>query len=454
VPSGHLLLVDPDAAVARRLSELLADEDVTITATAFASEAARLVAQRPFDAILVDLRFAGGSGMQVVKEWVAVFAPTPIVAMAADATTPEIVELMRAGADFLAKPFAPQEVVLVVRKALAASARSADEPPPSSLPIAGLVGASAAMAKVQDLVRRAAAGSATVLIRGESGTGKELVARAIHHKSARSAGPFVKIDCASLPDALLESELFGHEKGAFTGAVGRKPGRVELANGGTLFLDEIGDVSPAMQAKLLRLLQDREFERLGSVETLKIDVRFVTATHRDLESMVKKEQLRQDLFYRLAVVPLWIPPLRMRRDDIDALAKHFCDRLGPPNGKPGATVDADAMDALRAYDWPGNVRQLENFVERMIVLTDGPTITGVDVKRELSEQLELAASFTMDRSAASSAAPQLVAAIRRAEHRTLAKALERAAGNRTVAARVLGISRATLYNKLKEYELG
>jgi two-component system, NtrC family, response regulator AtoC len=455
VPRGHLLLVDSDASVAGCLTEMLVGEDVQIKHTASSSAAAELAGEQPYDAMFVDLRLAGG--IELVKEWVTCWAPTPIVALANDATSAEIVDVMRSGADFVGKPLCADEVLHVVRKALASAARRADEPQPSALRVTGLVGASDAMARVQDLIHRAAAGSATVLIRGESGTGKELVARAIHQQSARAAGPFVKIDCTSLPDALLESELFGHEKGAFTGAVARKPGRIELAQGGTLFLDEIGDVSSSMQAKLLRLLQDREFERLGGMQTLKIDVRFLAATHRNLEAMVKQQKLRQDLFYRLNVVPLWLPPLRVRREDIAALARHFCGRLGAANGKPDACLDAGALDALCSYAWPGNVRQLENFVERMIVLTDGPAISRADVARELAEQIEFSAAVTLtstaERQPSSVGVAGLDAAVRRTERRAIEKALARSGGNRTVAARVLGISRATFYCKLKEYEL-
>jgi two-component system response regulator AtoC len=301
---------------------------------------------------------------------------------------------------------------------------------------------------VLGLLARAARGDATVLLRGETGTGKELMARELHELGPRRAGPFIKILCAALPDTLLESELFGYEKGAFTGAVARKPGRVELAEGGTLFLDEIGDITPALQVKLLRLIQDREFERLGSSQTLKANVRFVTATHRNLEEMIAKGEFREDLFYRLNVVPIALPPLRGRPDDIPRLAQEFCRTFGKAQGRPALAFDQAALDLLRAQPWPGNVRQLQNLVERLAVLCDGPMLTQSDVQRELRGAPGLATPTP------GGAAPATLDAQRRqAERDALSSALQRSGNNRTLAARILGVSRRTLYNKLAELGL-
>jgi two-component system response regulator AtoC len=298
---------------------------------------------------------------------------------------------------------------------------------------------------------------ATVLVRGESGTGKELVARLVHDLSQRRSGPFVKVHCAALPDQLLESELFGYERGAFTGAAARKPGRVELSQGGTLFLDEIGDISPQTQVKLLRVLQDRQYERLGGTQTLRADVRFVTATHRDLEAMVRQGTFREDLFYRLNVVTLTVPPLRARRSDIEMLALHFCESLARENGRRAVLFDADALQLLSEQSWPGNVRELQNFIERVVVLATKPRIGRQDVARELgrgagalalAEAEGLAPTIDMQQSTL-----ELMHALRKAERRALERALVASGGNKNRAARLLGISRRSLYYKLEEHAL-
>jgi two-component system response regulator AtoC len=336
-----------------------------------------------------------------------------------------------------------------------------------------LIGASKVMAQVRDTVAKAAPGNATILVRGETGTGKELVARAIHDGSERSEGPLVVVHCGALPDTLLEAELFGHEKGAFTGADRAKKGRVELAQGGSLFLDEIGDVSLSMQVKLLRLLQEKSFERLGSATAIAADVRFVAATHRNLEAMIKRGEFREDLFYRLNVVPLWVPPLRARRGDVKLLATHFCSTFALENNKRVALSDG-ALDAIARHRWPGNVRQLQNFVERLVVLSAAPAIDRRDVDRELSDGSPFvtdapdggsrAARVTLESEAlrrratmASQARARpgevlpLEEQIHAAERRAIEQALAVAANNRSKAARLLGVSRQTLYKKMREH---
>jgi DNA-binding NtrC family response regulator len=303
---------------------------------------------------------------------------------------------------------------------------------------------------------KAAPTMATVLLRGESGTGKEVAARELHRLSPRSTGPFVAVHCGALPDNLLESELFGHEKGAFTGATNKKPGRVELASGGTLFLDEIGDVTPAVQVKLLRLLQEREYQRLGATSTEKADVRFVAATHRNLEQMVREGTFREDLFYRLNVVPIVMPPLRERRSDIAELASRFVARLGEANGRPGITLAPEAIAALARATWPGNVRELQNFLERVVVFAEGDSIAREEIERELasrpgqSDATAASAPASPSSPPGSSDAITLEAQRRDAERAAVREALGKAKGNRTLAARVLGVSRRTLYNKLDE----
>jgi two-component system, NtrC family, response regulator AtoC len=320
-----------------------------------------------------------------------------------------------------------------------------------------LIGSSPVMDRVRQMVARAATGNATVLVRGETGTGKELVAKAVHHASPRAAGPFVALHCAALPETLLESELFGYEKGAFTGAVGRKLGRVEAASGGTLFLDEIGEITPATQAKLLRLVQEREYQRLGGVVPLRADVRFVAATHRDLENMVKTGAFREDLFYRLNVVPLWVPPLRARGDDLEHLATEFCRRFAEENGRRGLTLSPGAKARLRRMRWPGNVRQLQNFIERLVVMSTGNLLEESDVEQSLNEVSPFEGLAGEVTSISEHAKPDQVKpleeAMRVAERAAIARALKAASGNRAQAARLLGISRASLYNKLREHDL-
>jgi len=352
---------------------------------------------------------------------------------------------MKAGAaDFLLKPFDREEVAYTVRKALHSTQHLRDTPPrPARLPSA-MVGSSPAMQGVGDLIRRAAPTAATVMIRGETGTGKELVARAIHDEGPRRQGPFVPVHCAALPESLLESELFGYEKGAFTGATSRKPGRVELAEGGTLFLDEIGDLEQPLQVKLLRLLQEKEYQRIGGTRTQRANVRFVTATHRDLEGMVRAGTFRQDLYYRISVLPIVLPPLRERTGDVELLARHFCRLLVAENGRPDLGLDDTAVDLLAAQRWPGNVRQLQNLVERLVILADGPRITAETVRDHL-------ARFPSLEQTAEPAAADLKSRLQNTERQAVLDALERARHNRSQAARILGISRRALYNKLAEF---
>jgi transcriptional regulator with GAF, ATPase, and Fis domain len=318
------------------------------------------------------------------------------------------------------------------------------------------------MKEVADLVRRAAKASANALIRGESGTGKEVVARTIHETSARSGGPFVAVNCAALPEQLLESELFGYEKGAFTGAVARRPGRVELAAGGTLFLDEIGDVPLAAQAKLLRLLQEKEYQPLGGTRTEKADVRFLAATHRDLQAMIRAGQFREDLYYRLNVIPIVLPPLRDRAGDIPELAQRFAETLGQENGRPAVRLDTRALERLGTYHWPGNVRELMCVVERLIVFTDEELIGEADVARELDRIHRASGDREVPRaseppSGQPEGAPGSGSLAERrleAERDAVLHALSRAGQNRTQAARLLGVSRRTLYKRLAALGLG
>jgi two-component system response regulator AtoC len=448
-----VLVVDDDAAVGTVLAALLVQAGMRATHVASGEAALKALSRAPADVVVTDLRMPGMDGMQLLSRIAATWPDLPVIVITAQGTVPLAVEAMRAGAaDFVLKPFDREQIVFVVRKAMHAARHAEGLAAAASTTEAPLVSAAPAMREVTDLIARAARSTATVLIRGESGTGKELAARAIHDLSPKAKGPFVVIHCAALPDALLESELFGHEKGAFTGAVCRKPGRIELADGGTLFLDEIGDVPLSMQVKLLRVLQERTFERLGGTESVRVDVRFVAATHQDLDAMVRAKTFREDLFYRLSVVPIVMPPLRARPEDIAPLVARFAAMFGPPSGKGRIVVEPAAVERLRRESWPGNVRELQNFVERLVVLADGDTIGLADVERELARSLSL--SSPAEPPAQGPATSTLDDRRRTTEREALVEALARVQGNRTMAARILGVSRRTLYNKLAEHGVG
>jgi DNA-binding NtrC family response regulator len=440
---GNVLIVDDDRAVGTVLMGLLRQAGHEAAYVSSGEDALARVASRPVDVVITDLRMPSMDGMELLER-IAERAPgVPVIMLTAHGTVQTAVEAMKKGAaDFLLKPFDRDEVLFTVDKALRASQHAAERPAAAASDDEPWLGDSEAMKEVADLVKRAARTSSTVLIRGESGSGKEVAARAIHAASPRASGPFVPVHCAALPENLLESELFGYEKGAFTGATQRKPGRVELAQGGTLFLDEIGDVSAAVQVKLLRLLQEKEYQRLGGTEALEADVRFLAATHRDLDEMVEAGEFREDLYYRLNVIPIYVPSLRERRSDIPHLARRFVRKLGEQNGRPDAELEPDAIELLKAQDWPGNVRELSNFIERLVVFAESDSIRVSDVERELERQPKKARAVPSGET--------LETRREEAERAAIVDALDRANGNRTQAARLLGISRRTLYNKLAE----
>jgi two-component system, NtrC family, response regulator AtoC len=456
----RFLIASEDLAAAEALGAVLFEAGFGGRRVESAGEALAELEREAYDVVIADQGLRDMPGGTLPKALAERGVELPVVVLVPSDAVAQGVAVVRAGAaDFLRKPVEREEVLYVLKKALRSIEIEADEPPRSIavVPTTELIGTSEAMQELGQTLRRAANGIATVLVRGESGTGKELVARLVHELSPRRMGPFLKVHCAALPDQLLESELFGYERGAFTGATARKPGRVELAQGGTLFLDEIGDITPATQVKLLRVLQDRQFERLGGTETLNADVRFVTATHRDLEALVREGKFREDLFYRLNVVTLTVPPLRARRDDIEALALYFCDSVAAANARARTMLDADALALLRQQEWPGNVRQLQNFVERLVVMGKGPRISADDVKRELgraagalgfAEATGLSPKLDLDQSAL-----ELEVTLKKAERRALERALKSAGGNKNVAARLLGISRRSLYYKLEEHGL-
>jgi DNA-binding NtrC family response regulator len=439
-----ILVVDDDEAVRKVLVALLAQAGYATEGAPSAEAALEVIDDRAVDLVITDVRMPNMDGLMLLAGLADRAPDLPVIMISAHGTVAMAVEAMKLGAkEFVTKPFDRDEVLAIIERTLRASpARSA----PPALPVASrLVGESPAMTDLRAMLGRAAQSVATVLLRGESGTGKEVAAREVHELSARRAGPFVAVHCAALPETLLESELFGYEKGAFTGAANRKPGRVELAEGGTLFLDEIGDISPPVQVKLLRLLQEREYSPVGGTSVRKADVRFIAATHRDLEAMIGQGEFRQDVFYRLNVFPVWMPPLRERREDIPALAQRFCAEAAARNGVRRIELSGDAQAALASRMWAGNVRELQSCVERLVVFADAEEITADDVERdeERSRPSQVRAPPT-----------SLGTHVDEAERTAIEEALARCRGNRTLAARLLGVSRRTLYNKLAAFGAG
>jgi two-component system NtrC family response regulator len=392
----------------------------------------------------------GMSGPELLREIRAVNPEVPLILMTAYGTVETAVQAMRDGAvDYLTKPLDLEELTLRIARVteqarLKSDVRDLRQQLVERHRLEGIIGESGRMQEVLGLVRRVAPSDATVLIRGESGTGKELIARAIHYHSARAGGSLVSLNCAALPEHLLESELFGHERGAFTGAVAQRKGRFELAQGGSIFLDEIGDLSPALQVKLLRILQERQFERVGGTKTLTVDVRVLAATHRDLERALREGTFREDLYYRLNVVTIQIPPLRERREDIPPLLDHFLKKFAEKNRRDVTGLTAAARDALMKYDYPGNVRELENLVERAVLLCRGRVIDLPDLPATLRPG-ERAGAEAEPRNL-----PEVLAGI---ERQAIRAALERCHAVQTQAAAELGISERVLRYKMKKYGL-
>ncbi len=394
-----------------------------------------------FDIVITDLKMPGKDGLEVLDAVKKISPETEVILMTAYATAQTAVEAMRKGAyDYLIKPFEMVEMKLKVKqilekKQLARENIDLKDKLKDKYTLDNIIGQSEAMVKVYQMVEKVAPRDATVLIRGESGTGKELIAQAIHQQSQRANGPFIAVNCAALPETLLESELFGHEKGAFTGAEKQKRGRFELAVGGTIFLDEIGDISPTTQVKLLRVLQSREIMRLGSEVTIQVDVRTIAATNRILEQLMKEGLFREDLYYRLNVFPIYLPTLRQRKEDIPDLIIHFLKK----NGQSEDKIDSQTMRALMNYHWPGNIRELENIIERMIILSGDEVITS-DLLPPQFKGVNLSAdSLSIE-------IPDEGLSIDEVEKELINKALKKAGGNKSKAATLLGITRRKFYS--------
>src|SRR6516225_2549635 len=382
---ASILIVEDEPKMRRLLEISLADDGHIVRCVRDAETGLRNLAAEPADLVVTDLKLPGMSGLEFMQAAKRINASVPMIVMTAYGSVETAVEAMKAGAsDYVLKPFTMAEMKLVIHKELDVQRvrdenRSLKEALGKRYQFQNIVARSAKMQEVLALVERVAGTNSTVLIGGESGVGKDLIARAIHQNSRRASGPFIKINSTAIPDNLFESELFGFEKGAFTGAVAGKPGKFELADKGTLFLDEIGDVPSPIQVKLLRVLQEREFERLGGTKTLKVDVRLIAATNRDLRAALEDGTFREDLYYRLNVVPIDIPPLREHKDDIPELVNHFFARFARDNGKEIHRITPAALKVLTDYHWPGNVRQLENIIERAVALSSGPVLDAGDI---------------------------------------------------------------------------
>tara|TARA_B100000029_G_scaffold455385_2_gene482602 strand:- start:566 stop:2074 length:1509 start_codon:yes stop_codon:yes gene_type:complete len=481
--SSRILVVDDERNIRRVLQALLEDEGYDVDSASDGDEARGMLrrAQLRYDVVLTDLRMPGCDGMELLRWAQGTHPDTPIVMITAHGTVDIAVEAMRAGAfDFITKPFEEAELSAIVSKALAhreanrrrAYAIGTTDPAAETLeteiPAPGdddhaqevlgeIIGVSAAMKEVFALLRKVAPSPTTILIRGESGTGKELVADAIHRLSQRSEGPFIAVNCTAIPESLFESELFGHEKGAFTGAVTSRPGRFELAHKGTLFLDEIGELPAAMQVKLLRALQERINERVGGMAATPVDVRLIAATNADLETMVEAGTFREDLFYRLNVVPIRLPPLRARPSDIPVLLRHFIAKFSERLQRNVDRISPDAEMTMVRYPWPGNIRQLENVVERMVLLSENPSIEVDDLPAEVREgrsASELGLDSLRDEPVPEGNLKEIVKVhTQQVERELIMKALEADTWNVTQAAKRLGISRKGLQMKMKEYDL-
>ena len=443
-----ILIVDDERNTREGLERALSDRYEVLLAED-APKAIQILESRPVDVLLTDLRMPGVDGMSLLRRALSLTNPPVCIVMTAYGSIENAVQAMQAGAyHYITKPVNLDELELVLQRALASRRIEAEnvnlrEQLDKKFGLENIVGTSPAIAQVYEIVQQVAPTRATVLISGETGTGKELIAHAIHNLSPRKNAPFIAVHAAALSPTLLESEMFGHEKGAFTGAVERRSGRFELADGGTLFLDEVSEIDPAIQVKLLRVLEERAFERVGGVKTLNVDVRLIAATNRDLKKLVSEGKFRDDLFYRLSVVTIVLPPLRERREDIPLLVNKFLKQSATENNKDVREITQEAVNVLMAYDWPGNVRELRNTIEQMVVLARSERLTLRDVPAAIRGGADLT-KISVVRTGMT---------VEEAERQLIVQALKEMRGNRTRAAQKIGMSRRTLHRKLKKYGL-
>lgn len=475
------MIVDDEKIVRESLSSWLSGAGYTVSTAGTAEEALAMIRREPPQVVISDNKLPDFDGVELMRRAHQVFPHLPFVIITAYASVPSAVEAIRDGAyDYIEKPFCPERIELLIKKLLAhlsiveenIALRKELE---KRFQFHDMIGKSAKMQHLFEFAQTVARSNATVLIRGESGTGKELLARAIHNASPRAGKPFVSLSCAALPESLLESELFGHEKGAFTGATAQRKGHFELADTGTLFLDEIGDISPNVQVRLLRVLEEREFTRVGGGERIKVDVRIISATNKDLWAQVQEGKFREDLYYRLNVVGIFIPPMRERREDVLPLAQHFLAKFARENNKACPGLSHEVIEVFMRYEWPGNVRELENAVEHAVVLCNGPMVHLKDLPQHLVRAASASyvqvtvptgVGFVRAQTPPSPAAveptslPPPAAAppeaeslpiipLAELEKQQILAALKKTGGNKKEAARLLGIHRMTLHKKLR-----
>ncbi|MCX5887628.1 MAG: sigma-54 dependent transcriptional regulator [Proteobacteria bacterium] len=446
----NILVVDDEEIVRESLCNWLKEDGYQAEAVEDGFKALDIIKKKPWNVLFVDLKMPGMDGLEVMRRAKALQPEVPIVIITAYATVNTAVEAMKEGAyDYLVKPFNPEEISLIIRRLIEKQALLKEniflrKELKKQFYFQDLISKSRKMQDIFELARTVAKSTSTILILGESGTGKELLARAIHLESLRADTPFVSVSCAALTETLLESELFGHEKGAFTHAISQKKGKFEIANGGTIFLDEIGDIGPKLQLDLLRILQEKEFSRVGGNEVIKVDVRIIAATNRDLKKAIEEGKFREDLYYRLNVISILIPPLRERKEDIPLLVDHFIEKFNIEMKKKIEGISPEALNSIMAYIWPGNVRELENTIERAMVITKGTMINVADLglpSRAEENSLTDAVTPSGDKS------------MKAVEKEHMAKILKENDWNIQRSAEILGIDRVTLYNKIRKYEL-
>jgi DNA-binding NtrC family response regulator len=454
--TASILVIDDEPAVRQAMTEILKNEGFEVSNAADGSQGLALLKNHAFDLVLTDLAMPGTGGMEILNFLVREQPECPCIIITGFATIANAVAAMRQGAyDYLAKPVDPHELSLVVNRALEHRRLKRENQQLKKqlhrrYGFANMVGDSEAITRVFELIRKVADTDSTVLILGESGTGKELIAHALHYNSSRRDGPFIPVNCAAIPEELLESELFGHERGAFTHAIRTRIGRFELAHGGTIFLDEISEMSPSLQVKILRVLQDHAFERIGAVKTIRADLRVIAATNRDLEEMVSRGRFREDLFYRLNVIPIKVPPLRDRAGDVPLLVHHFLQEFSRTKKKPLKRLSPGAMEILRQYSWPGNVRELENLMERLAILTEGDLVEIADLPDKFQNLVLAPPPAALD---FPDQGLHFADAVQTFERHLILKALEKCHWVKSRAAQLLHLNRTTLLEKMKKQNI-